>query len=197
VTGHRDFGKRTKKVASAVRAELERIARAHPKTPAVVLSALAEGADRLVATLAREVLDARLVAVLPMPAKEYTQDFATAASRREFKSLLKSANQVIEAPILSKGRKWRAYTEERNHQYAWGGAYVVKNADVLVTLWDGKPARGTGGTACVVDWFLQGITPRRYAMSHWRLRTAHSPYKASLVHINPETLAVKRRRARP
>jgi hypothetical protein len=195
VTGHRAFGKRGKQVAAAVRSELKRIAKAHPKTPAVVVSALAEGADRLVARLAHEILDARLVAVLPMPAKDYMMDFATAESRRDFKQLLKSADRVVDGPILTKGRKWKSYTEERNHQYAWGGAYVAKNADVLMTIWDGKPARGTGGTAYVVDWFLSGTTPRRYAMSRWLMRSAPSPHKASLVHINPETGTVKRKRA--
>jgi hypothetical protein len=102
---------------------------------------------------------------------------------------------VIEAPILSKGRKWRAYTEERNHQYAWGGAFVAKNADVLFAVWDGEPARGTGGTAHVVDWFLAGRTPRRYAMSRVRMRPKASPYRAKLIHVNPKTLSVRRRRA--
>jgi hypothetical protein len=195
VTGHRNFGKQQKKVASLVRSELERIGRAHPATPVAVVSALAEGADRLVARLAHEVLGARLVAALPMPAGAYEKDFATAASRREFRKLLQSADVVIEGPLLSKGRKWRAQSEERNHQYAWGGAYVAKNADMLFALWDGESARGTGGTAYVVDWFLAGRTPRRYGMSRWRMRRAASPNAARLVHVNPEKLTVKRKRA--
>lgn len=195
VTGHRDFGKRLKKVAAVVRAELERLAHAHAGTPFVVVSALAEGADRLVVRLAKDVLGARLVAALPMPASAYEQDFARATSRREFRSLLKSADEVIEGPVLSKGRKWRTRSEERNHQYAWGGAYVAKNADVLFALWDGAPARGTGGTAYVVDWFRKGSTPRRYAMSRWRLRRGASPHAARLIHIDPEKLTATRRRA--
>jgi hypothetical protein len=195
VTGHRNFGRRQKKVASLVRSELERIGRAHPATPVAVVSALAEGADRLVARLAHDVLGARLVAALPMPADAYEKDFATTASRREFRKLLQSADAVIEGPLLSKGRKWRAQSEERNHQYAWGGAYASKNADVLFALWDGKPARGTGGTAYVVDWFLAGHTPRQYRMSRSRMRRGASPYAARLVHVNPEKLTVKHKRA--
>jgi hypothetical protein len=195
VTGHRNFGKRERKVAGLIRGELKRIRRAHPDTPVVVISALAEGADRLVASLARQILGARLLAALPMPADAYEKDFSTAASRREFRKLLKSADAVIEGPLLSKGRKWRGYSEERNHQYAWGGAYVAKNADVLFALWDGKPARGTGGTAHVVDWFLAGRTPRRYRMSRSRMRRRASPYAARLIHVNPEKLTVRRKRA--
>lgn len=194
VTGHRDLGRRKKKVAALVRSELERIARANPDTPVVVVSSLAEGADRLVARLAKEVLGARIVAALPMPASAYEKDFASAASRREFHSLLKSADVMIEGPILSKGRTWRTRSEERNHQYAWGGAYVAKNADVLFALWDGEQARGTGGTACVVDWFRERRTPRRYGMSRWRLRRGPSAYPAKLIHVNPQSLAVQRKR---
>jgi hypothetical protein len=195
VTGHRTFGKRQKRVASLIRGELERIGRAHLAAPVAVVSALAEGADRLVARLAHEVLGARLVAALPMPADAYEKDFTTAASRREFRKLLKSADVVIEGPLLSKGRKWRTYSEERNQQYAWGGAYAAKNADMLFALWDGKPARGTGGTAYVVDWFLTGRTPRRYRMSRSRMRRGTSPYAARLIHVNLEKLTVKRMRA--
>jgi len=178
-----------------VRSELERVAREHASTPVVVVSALAEGADRIVARLARDVLGARLVAALPMPKDAYEKDFAKAVSRREFRDLLTSADEVIEGPIQSKGRAWRTTSEERNLQYAWASAYVARNADVLIAMWDGEPARGTGGTAHVVDWFLTGRTPRQYRMSRSRMRRGATPYAARLIHIDPRKLSVKRKRA--
>lgn len=196
VTGHRKFSKGDAPVAALVRAEMERLARRFPDAPAVVITALAEGADRMVADIAREVLGARVHVSLPMPAEAYEMDFADAASKRRFRAMVKRADEVVTGPILSKGRAWRSWTEERNHQYAWGGAYVAANADVLFAVWDGKPARGTGGTAHVVGWFLEGATPRRYGMSRWKLaRGERAPAGRSLVHVNPETLTVKRRRA--
>jgi hypothetical protein len=196
VTGHRAFARGEKRVAALITDEMKRLAKTYPRVPAVVLTALAEGADRMVAKIAQKVLGARVLVCLPMPAPAYEMDFVDTSSRKAFRAMLKAADGVVTAPILSKGRAWRSWTEERNHQYAWGGAYVAANADVLFAIWDGKPARGTGGTAHVVDWFLDGRTPRRYAMSRWRLKRGACPAKyRTLVHVNPESLKTRRRRA--
>src|SRR5271154_6740844 len=58
--------------------------------PLVLLSALAEGADRLAARVALSV-GATLVAALPMPRDEYRRDFETAARQIEFDQLLDRA----------------------------------------------------------------------------------------------------------
>jgi hypothetical protein len=145
--------------------------------------------------LARQILGARIVVVLPMPENAYAKDFKTARSRQEFRALLETADRVVEAPLLSEGRAWRSRSEERNHQYAWASAYVAKNADVLFALWDGEPARGTGGTAYAVEWFLAGRTPRRYRMSRARLRRGKSAHARRLIHVNTRTSVVRRRRA--
>lgn len=167
-----------------------RIKEAYPGARFRMVASLAEGADRLVVTSAMELLDATLVAVLPMPAKEFKNDLADAQSLRSLKGLLKSAERVVEAPILSSGTAWRRYTEERNHQYAWATAYVARNADILVALWDGRPARGTGGTAYAVEWFRRGWTPRTYAISRNTLKRGLDERR--LIHINTVTLAVRR-----
>src|SRR5579872_226836 len=60
----------------------------------VVVSSLAEGADRLVA---RELLaeqTSRLEVILPVARTAYAEDFQDAASRKEFRSLLARASQV-------------------------------------------------------------------------------------------------------
>jgi hypothetical protein len=64
----------------------------------VVVSSLAEGADRLVA---RELLaepTSRLEVILPMARTAYTEDFQEATSRKEFRRLLARASQVRQAP---------------------------------------------------------------------------------------------------
>ncbi len=60
-----------------------------------VVSALAGGADRLVA---RFLLahGARLVAVLPLPRDLYQADFAGPGSRNEFSDLLRHAAEVVQ-----------------------------------------------------------------------------------------------------
>jgi uncharacterized iron-regulated membrane protein len=99
VTGHRVLAE-VPRVLAGVEAALDRIEAAFPGRALVVVSCLAEGADRLVAEAALRRPGARLVAVLPMPRSEYLADFATPDSRDAFLHLLNDAwlGQVIVCP---------------------------------------------------------------------------------------------------
>jgi hypothetical protein len=116
----------------------------------VVVSALAEGADRLVA---HEVLadgDARLEVALPLPAEEYAKDFKTEASKEEFRCLLA---QAADPP-------WQAPDDlDRDVAYERAGRYVVDRCDVLIALWDGEKSRGRGGTAEIVGYAQERGVP--------------------------------------
>lgn len=116
----------------------------------VVVSALAEGADRIVARVGLR-RGWKLQAVLPFARNEYEQDFATSESRREFYALLSAAHTVSE---LTRPRDANAVAG-----YVAVGKELVNNADLLVAIWDGEPARGPGGTAHVVDDALQHKVP--------------------------------------
>lgn len=106
----------------------------------VIVSGLAEGADRIVAERALAegwVLDA----MLPFSPDRYERDFATHDSRAEFRRLLARARAVsgpaskadVESPYLTQGKQ------------------LVSACDALIALWDGEPPRGPGGTAEVVS----------------------------------------------
>ena len=145
VTGHRDLADQTS-LRPAIRAALQGLAErflgseAEPRL--LVISALAEGADRLVA---REVLagpDAELEAVLPLPDQEYLADFVADESKTEFAELLDRAVTVWRAPPGS----------SREEAYERAGRHVVDRSDVIIALWDGQPSRGRGGTATVVSY---------------------------------------------
>jgi hypothetical protein len=41
-------------------------------------------------------------------------------------------------------------TATREEAYEATGLYVVEHSDVLIAVWDGRPARGRGGTASIV-----------------------------------------------
>jgi SMODS and SLOG-associating 2TM effector domain 1 len=106
----------------------------------VVVSALAEGADCLVAEEVLAEPGSRLEAVLPLAPEDYLEDFENENSKREFKALLARASAIWQNPPgLS-----------REEAYEQVGHYVVDHSDAIIALWDGQPAAGRGGTATIV-----------------------------------------------
>ena len=104
VTGHRDLreqdvpGWRRRSPASS-RGLRRDYLKDDGETPIIVLSALAEGADRLVARVAL-AQGARLIAPLPLPVEEYRRDFEPGlrpGNGEEFDELLA---QAIAAPVM-------------------------------------------------------------------------------------------------
>jgi hypothetical protein len=153
VTGHRRLQDEPT-LAKQVRVTLERVRQLLPplsSTPVMfsVLSPLAEGADRLVV---HEVLNfpaSRLDVVLPLEKGDYVQDFETPDSKTEFAELLSRARRVKQLPPAP----------SRNEAYTQAGRYVVDHCDVLIALWDGKPAAGQGGTAEIVQYARETRCP--------------------------------------
>jgi len=117
----------------------------------VVVSPLAEGADRLVVQevlawpATEEAGSHRLEAVLPLPPADYVQDFGSEESRDEFQALLTGAASVH---LLGTAAS-------RTAAYQKAGRHVVQSCDVLVAIWDGNPARGQGGSAEIVTYARQ------------------------------------------
>ena len=117
-----------------------------------VVTALAEGADRLVA---REVLrtpESGIEVILPLAREDYLEDFETGDSRREFDELCARATgeRAIECMGGSRSGMPERGPDARGAAYLRAGRTVVERCDVLIALWDGTPARGTGGTGEIV-----------------------------------------------
>ncbi len=113
----------------------------------LVLSSLAEGADRLVAEIALE-RGHRLVAPLPLPAEEYEKDFADEASRAQFRALLARAESHY---ALAQPRGEDVTTRAgRDAAYRRAGAYVARDCHLLLALWDGQDTGKPGGTWDIV-----------------------------------------------
>ncbi len=170
--------------------ECVRLRKRYKHSPFVVLSSLAEGADRLVARVAMKELSAELIAVLPMPQKEYEQDFQTEESKAEFRALLSRALFVKEAPVPQGDASWTVEGEPRNRQYARAGAIVADHAQVLFAIWDGKPARGTGGTGDQVAWFERGDAPNEYSLYKDAMSPLDPLEPGLLIRIDPATAKV-------
>src|SRR5271157_2523659 len=93
VTGHRDLRPEDHETLKAqLRSVFTKLQHRYPATPLILLSPLAEGADRLAAGVALE-MNIHLVVPLPMPREEYERDFTTAESRNEFHTLVAKADR--------------------------------------------------------------------------------------------------------
>lgn len=109
--------------------------------PYTVVSALAEGADRLVVRRALACWpEMVLIALLPLEQEQYVETFRTLASRRVFKALVARADEVITAP--ESRRKPDAFKQ--------AGRALLDLSDVLIAVWDGSVALGAGGTGEIV-----------------------------------------------
>jgi hypothetical protein len=139
VTGHRVLAKR-ELVEAGIEAAIARIEASHPGRSLVVVSALAEGADRLVVRAVLKRAGSRLEAVLPLPKFEFLDDFATPDSKEDFLRLIDRADYVTGLPACA----------TREDAYAAANERLLDGVDVLVAIWDGKDAQGEAGTADVV-----------------------------------------------
>jgi hypothetical protein len=132
VTGHQNLpAEAITPITTAVHAIL-----ADASSPLIGYSSLAEGADQLFATL---VLNARgtLHAVIPSAGYDSTFDIATLP---KYRALLAAADAVTQLP----------FDKPQEAAYDAAGRYVVDSIDILIAIWDGKAARGVGGTADAV-----------------------------------------------
>ncbi|MFU8896110.1 MAG: hypothetical protein ACNA8J_06960 [Gammaproteobacteria bacterium] len=151
VTGHRNLvADEVPALRRRVREFLAALQAQHPDLPLVVMSPLAEGADRMVAEEAR-ALGLPLIAPLPFSAELYEQDFSTAESVAAFRELCASA-EVIEMPLLP-GDTPASIAEHgarRDAYYARLGIYLCAHCHILLAVWDGKDSDQLGGTAQVI-----------------------------------------------
>ena len=139
VTGHRILAD-LEKIETGVEEAVRRIELKFPGEPLTVISALAEGADRIVPRHVLARPGAGLTVPLPLPKSDYLTDFQSEESRAEFLSLLHRADQVEE--MSSEATREQAYEA--------AGEYMLNNSDVLIAIWDGRNAQGQGGTGDIV-----------------------------------------------
>ena len=160
VTSHRNIpAHEVEVIRRRVREFLVQLQRDFPALPLVVLSALAEGGDQLVAEEALAV-GARLIAPLPLPRDLYIQDFRQPTTHASFDALCSRA-QVIQLPLLpgSTQEGIGKHGPARDRQYGQAGVFIARHCHLLLAIWDGKNTGQLGGTAQVAEYFLNGIMP--------------------------------------
>lgn len=158
ITGHRDIASEDVSTLEVLsRQFFEQIQQKYPHTPLKVLSALAEGADRIVARVALD-LGIGLLVPLPLEPDEYLKDFETAESKEDFISLLGRAERSFVVRDLS---STKAMCGDRPACYARAGAYIARHSDILLALWNGIASEKEGGTAYIVRFKREGV-PNTY-----------------------------------
>jgi hypothetical protein len=175
VSGHRDIREEDRHhLESKVKEILLKLREDYSETPLVLISPLAEGADRLAAKVAiAPHMGVRLIVPLPMPIDLYEQDFESLAvietplgtvavdssSREEFRALLNKAQVRFELG-LAHGNRLETIAKQgphRDRQYDLVGKYIAQQSQILIALWDGVESDRAGGTASVVRFQREGV----------------------------------------
>jgi len=132
VTGHRT-------VPDNLALEIDALLSGLSASPAYGVSCLAEGADRVFAEVMLG-LGNEIETILPCHG--YENAAARETSRAKLDWLTARSSRVDRLP----------FPKPSESAYVAGGVVVVERCDVLVAVWDGKPARGPGGTADIVGY---------------------------------------------
>ncbi|MFJ8648155.1 hypothetical protein ACIRNI_18820 [Streptomyces sp. NPDC093546] len=142
VTGHRDI---PDELHAHVRAAMQAAFLGHDGV-LEALSSLATGADQLFADIAL-ACGAGLVAVIP--SGDYEDGFADAAELARYRGLRKRATREVRM----------AFPHSTDEAYYAAGTYIADHCDRLLAVWDGRPARGLGGTGDIVRYARERGTP--------------------------------------
>ena len=151
ITGHRPnrLGIGVARVARRLELALTALRAGSSGHRRVAVSALAEGADRLFAEAAL-TLGYELHALLPFESADYEVTFADPGTTATYRALRARAATVRELP---------GALADSKAAYEAVGRATVDACDVLIAVWDGKPAAGRGGTPEIIDYALAGDRP--------------------------------------
>jgi len=134
VTGHRGLSEKTTAlVGAALRSEISK----HEDETLIGLTCLADGADTL---FARAILDHGGALNVVVPARKY-RDSLPEEHHATYDALIAEAAEIIHLD----------HVESDSDAHMDASLRMLADADELLAVWDGKPARGRGGTADVVD----------------------------------------------
>ncbi|MFC8718890.1 hypothetical protein [Kitasatospora sp. NPDC057198] len=135
VTGHMDL---TESSVPLVREALAELLAEHTADGGLTgVSCIAEGADSVFAD-AVLALGGELVAVVP--SADYRRNKVEPDHAEEFDRLSRAAVEVVVMPYATADRE----------AYEAANAELVRRADRLFAVWDGRPGNGRGGTATTV-----------------------------------------------
>ena len=134
-----------------------------------VISALAEGADRLGAHAAIALQQTaphnigvgfQLDVPFPFSVDAYKKDFKTEDSKSEFDALLRDARRFWSCLANAADRAIpNRRTLRENCSYEDAGLSLLNQSDLILAVWDGEAGAGRGGTRDLLDIAARSGTP--------------------------------------
>lgn len=150
ITGHRDLlvSKKTE-YKQQIKQSLEFLQNS-VKKPLMIISPLADGADRLMVEVASE-LNLLYSVLLPMQKRLYVKDFDD-SSHREFQAMIEDAYAVDEVELYygNTEESILEYGTDRDFQYWLLGKVLAEECDELIAVWKEDEPIKIGGTSHVV-----------------------------------------------
>ncbi len=140
VTGHQDLPDcAVPAITRDVRAQLEAAA------DVTGVTSLAAGADQLFSALVLD-LGGELEVIVPS---------------ENYESTLSGSSLMLYHRLLAEAKDVRrlAYASPSEEAFLAAGKEVVERCDMILAIWDGKPAQGLGGTADIVRYAEQRGVP--------------------------------------
>lgn len=162
VTGHRDLHpEQQPELQQSVHNTIVELSKACAPAKIELLTGMADGADQLVAHVARD-LGCRIHITLPKPQNEYRAELSDDGGRALDEM---SSDSEVRVSVIEEGRLGLTEQPDEASPYHRLGMYLARSAHVLIALWDGKLERKTGGTLDVLTMYLdrsQSANPQSY-----------------------------------
>jgi len=192
VTGHRPNRmpeRQWRRIKRTLAQAMAKIEAENPGRPLVLVTGLAEGADRFAAFVALG-RGWSLHVILAFHQSRFVKDFPDPYALGEFRALLDASAQLEEP-----NKRWHI-RKAPEKGYEAVGKRLLKLSDVLIAIWDGKASRGKGGTIEVIKeaqgknipvyWLhatkAQGLRLLKDKAARGKARSAVSTRKKSSTH---------------
>lgn len=135
VVGEAEIARRLRLVLAALK---QGVRRGRPQA----ITSIAEGSDRLFADAAL-ALGYRLAVLLPFASADYETTFSDKSATGHYRALLAAAAEV---------NALAGTLEDSKAAYEVVGRAMVDQSDIIIAVWDGKPAAGRGGTPEIIEY---------------------------------------------
>ena len=159
ITGHIDIPQsQVASIFAKIGAVFDEFISRYPHTEFILMSALAEGADRIAASAAKS-RNIRIAPVLPKPPSEYEKTFSNGESKEEFYKILND-DICLDPCIIS--------INDSNERECFRSlaAYLIANSHIMIAVWDGRVYDRNGGTYDTIRMGFAGIDPDLKRIAH-------------------------------